>query len=99
MTAACRFFSYGLEKNFRPDVYEEFEKRTLQVRCNPRLLAACSTYAMMAHAVHRLHMAACYRQVIQATLSDQLSLMIAGKLSLYGHILAVVYCSAFCNAA
>ena len=45
MTAACRFFSYGLEKNFRPDVYEEFEKRTLQVRCYPPLFAACTTYA------------------------------------------------------
>ena len=29
--ASCRFFSYGLEKNFRPDVYLEFEKRTLEV--------------------------------------------------------------------
>ena len=27
----CRFFSYGLEKNFRQEIYEEFEKKTLQV--------------------------------------------------------------------
>ena len=39
--AVCRFFSYGLEKNFRPDVYEEFEKRTLQVM--HQHTALCST--------------------------------------------------------
>lgn len=26
-----RFYSYGLETNFKPDLYKEFEKYTLQV--------------------------------------------------------------------
>lgn len=52
--AACRFFSYGLEKNFRPDVYEEFEKRTLQVLQHiilPNTSLACTGFcnAMQCH--------------------------------------------------